>query len=152
MSDDSFRIAELLLDGYTCSHVLVKLALEAQGRDNPDIVRAMSGLALGMGQGFNCGSLTGGCCVLGLYGGKAGENQLGHPRFDIMLEEFSGWFESEMTARYGGIDCEKIIHFDPALKQERCPGIVLECWEKANEILAKHGVDLAQPAQDNWEE
>ncbi len=39
MSDESFRIAELLLEGYTCSHILVKLALEAQGRDNPELVR-----------------------------------------------------------------------------------------------------------------
>ncbi len=70
MADESFRIAELLLDGHTCGHILVKLALEAQGRDDPDLVRAMSGLALGMGQGFNCGSLTAGCCVLGLYGGR----------------------------------------------------------------------------------
>ena len=100
MADESFRIAELLLDGYTCGQILVKLALEAQGRDNPDLVRAMSGLALGMGQGFNCGSLTGGCCVLGLYGGRSDENQPGHPRFDIMVEEFSGWFESEMTEKY----------------------------------------------------
>ena len=58
MDDESFRIAELLLQGYTCGHVLAKLALEAQGRDDPDLVRAMSGLALGMGRGLNCGSLT----------------------------------------------------------------------------------------------
>jgi hypothetical protein len=152
MADESFRIAELLLDGYTCGHILVKLALEAQGRDNPDLVRAMSSLALGMGQGFNCGSLTGGCCVLGLYGGRSDENQPGHPRFDIMLEEFSGWFESEMKEKFGGIDCERIIHFDPALKQERCPGIILDCWLKANEILAKYKVDIGQPAQTAWEE
>jgi Putative redox-active protein (C_GCAxxG_C_C) len=152
MADESFRIAELLLDGYTCAQVLVKLALEAQGRDNPELARAMAGLALGMGQGFNCGSLTGGCCVLGLYGGRSDENLPGHPRFDIMLEEFSGWFESEMTAKYGGIDCEKIINFDAALKQERCPGIILDCWLKAREILERHKVDMTEPAQATWED
>ncbi|MGO9483333.1 MAG: DVU_1555 family C-GCAxxG-C-C protein [Rhodomicrobium sp.] len=152
MADESFRIAELLLDGHTCGQILVKLALEAQGRDDPDLVRAMAGLALGMGQGFNCGSLSGGCCLLGLYGGRSDENQPGQPRFDIMLEEFSGWFESEMTEKYGGINCEDIIHFDPALKQERCPGIILDCWLKAKEILAKHKVDIALPAQTSFEE
>ena len=152
MSDESFRIAELLLEGYTCGHILVKLALEEQARDNPDLVRAMSGLALGMGQGFNCGSLTGGCCVLGLYGGRADVNQPGHPRFDIMIEEFSAWFEREMTAKYGGIDCEKIINFDVALKQERCPGIILDCWRRAKEILAKHKVDITQEPPATWEE
>ena len=105
-----------------------------------------------MGQGFNCGSLTGGCCVLGLYGGRADVDQPGHPRFDIMLEEFTGWFESEMTAKYGGIDCEKIINFDPALKQERCPGIILDCWNRAKEILAKHQVDITQEPPVTWGE
>ncbi len=60
MADESFRIAELMLEGDTCGHILAKLALEAVGRDNPDLVRAMSGLAVGMGRGFNCGCLTGG--------------------------------------------------------------------------------------------
>jgi Putative redox-active protein (C_GCAxxG_C_C) len=152
MSDESFRIAELLLDGYSCGHILMKLALEEQGRDNPDLVRAMSGLALGMGQGFNCGSLSAGCCVLGLYAGKSSGGEPGHPRFDIMLEQFSGWFDSEMTARYGGIDCGKIMHFDSALKQERCPGIILDSWLKAKEILDKHKVDITQPAQGAWDE
>ena len=58
MTEESFRIAELLLDDFKCSHVLMRLALEAQGRDDPDLVRAMSGLAFGMGQGFNCGALS----------------------------------------------------------------------------------------------
>ena len=65
MSEESFRVAELLLDDFKCSHILMRLALEAQGRDDPDLIRAMSGLALGMGQGFNCGALSAGCCVIG---------------------------------------------------------------------------------------
>jgi hypothetical protein len=150
VADESFRIAGLLLEGYTCAQVLVKLALETQGSENPELVRAMEGLALGMGLGFNCGCLTGGACVLGLYGGRADEAQPSHPRFDIMQEEFAGWFESEMTAKYGGIDCEKIIGFDPALKHQRCPGIILDCWMKATEILEKHRVDITQPAQAEW--
>jgi hypothetical protein len=44
MADESFRIAELMLEGDTCGHILAKLALEAVGRDNPDLVRAMSAL------------------------------------------------------------------------------------------------------------
>ena len=127
MSDDSFRIAELLLQGDTCSHILPKLALEALGRENPELVRALSALAVGMGRGLNCGSLTGGCCVLGLYGGRFDENESVHPRFDLMLEEFTGWFEREMTEKYGGVNCREIINFDVVLKQQRCPGIILEC-------------------------
>ena len=97
MDDESFRIAELLLQGYTCGHVLAKLALEAQGRDDPDLVRAMSGLALGMGRGLNCGALSGGCCILGLYGGRANDDEQVHPRYDLMIEQFSAWFVDAMA-------------------------------------------------------
>jgi hypothetical protein len=145
MADDSFRVAEWLLEGFTCGHILAKLALEAQGRDDPDLVRAMSGLAVGMGQGFNCGCLTGGCCVLGLYGGRSEENERPHPDFDVMIERYSGWLAGVMTDKFGGIDCKDVINFDPALKQQRCPGLILESWEKIKEILAEHGVDLAAP-------
>ena len=41
MSEESFRVAELLLDDFKCSHILMRLALEAQGRDDPDLIRAM---------------------------------------------------------------------------------------------------------------
>jgi hypothetical protein len=148
MNDESFRVAELLLEGFTCGHVLMKLALESQGRDNPDLVRAMSGLAMGMGQGLNCGALSGGCCVLGLYAGRGTEDQQVHPFFDVMLEEFSGWFESEATAKYGGVNCADIINFDPALKHQRCPALILEVWAKAKEILAKHEVDVNEPPRE----
>lgn len=144
----SFRIAELLLEGYKCSHILMKLALEARGTDNPELVRAMSGLALGMGQGFNCGCLTGGCCVLGLCAGGINEDQPPRENFDAILEEFAGWFDCAMTEKYGGINCADIMKFDLTLKQQRCPALILEAWEKAGEILAKYEADVTQPPQN----
>ena len=152
MDDESFRVAELLLQGYTCGHVLAKLALEAIGRDNPDLVRAMSGLAVGMGRGLACGSLSGGCCVLGLYGGRSADDEPVHPRFDLMIEQFSGWFIDEFGAKYGGVDCKDIIAFDPELKQQRCPAVILESWRKIKQILAEHHVVVAGPAPAPWRE
>ena len=146
MSNYSFRIAELRRQGDTCGQILAKLALEAQGRNNPELARAMSGLELGMRQGFNCGALIGGCLVLGLYGGRADKNETAHPHFDLMIEEFAGWFEAEMGDKFGGINCEDIINFDPARRKERCQGIVLESWLKIKEILAKHHANVEEPA------
>ncbi len=143
--DTTFRIAEMLLSGLKCSHVLMKLALEAQGRDDPDLVRAMSGLALGMGQGFNCGALSGGCCVLGLIAGRAGEDEAEDPRFASVLDAFSGWFHTAAKQRFGGIDCADIMKFDQALKAQRCPALIGEVWDKLNEILAEHGIDPTEP-------
>jgi hypothetical protein len=148
MTDDdvSFRVAELLLQGFKCSHILMMLALEAQGRDNPDVVRAMSGLALGMGQGFNCGALSGGCCVIGLCAGRAREEDADDPRFAAALDDFTGWFHGLAKDRYGGIDCADIMQFDPELKNQRCPGLIIETWRKVAEGLAEHGIDIAEPA------
>jgi C_GCAxxG_C_C family probable redox protein len=145
MADESFHVAELLLEDFKCSHILMKLALEAQGRDSPDLVRAMSGLALGMGQGFNCGALSGGCCVLGLYAGRAGKDEDADPRFAAMLDDFTDWFHSDAKEHYGSIDCCDIMRFDPALKNERCPPLILKVWEKLEETLREYGIDPAEP-------
>ncbi len=143
MAEESFRVVELLLQGFKCSHVLMKLALEAQGRHDPDLVRAMSGLALGMCQGLNCGALSAGCCVLGLYAGRDAEDAEEDPRFDAMLDEFTWWFQTYAKEHYGGVDCSAIMQFDPALKQERCPSLILKVWEKLEETLRNHEIDVA---------
>ncbi len=150
MTEESFRIAELLLDDFKCSHVLMRLALEAQGRDDPDLVRAMSGLAFGMGQGFNCGALSAGCCVIGAYAGRGGDNEHEHPELAGMLDDFAGWFNAAAISQYGGINCSDIMKFDEALKRERCPALINACWGKIKDTLADHGVDItAAPSEEN---
>lgn len=145
MSDQDFRIAELLIGDFKCSHILMMLALEAQNRASPDVVRAMSGLALGSGQGFNCGLLTGGACVIGLCAGRGSETETDDPRLAAALDDFTGWFHATMNDRFGGIDCADIMKFDPALRAERCPGLIGEVWDKLCECLDSHGIDIANP-------
>ena len=144
--DVAFRIAEMLASGMKCSHVLMTLALETRGETAPELVRSMSGLALGMGQGFNCGSLSAGCCVLGLHAGRAVEAEAEDPRFASMLDDFSGWFHAMATERWGGIDCATIMKFDPALKAQRCPAMIGEVWDRLEETLREAGLD---PAEQN---
>jgi len=146
--DDSFRIAEMLAAGMKCSHVLMTLALEARGETDPKLVRAMSGLALGMGQGFNCGALSAGCCVLGLHAGRAREDEADDPRFAAMLDDFSGWFHTLAEKRWGGIDCADIMKFDPALKAERCPALIAEVWDEVVATLREKGLDPAAANPD----
>ena len=139
--DTSFRIAEMLASGLKCSHILMTLALEARGESDPALVRAMSGLALGMGQGFNCGTLSAGCCVLGLHAGRAREDENDDPRFAAMLDAFSGWFHTMAQQRWGGIDCSDIMKFDPMLKASRCPALIAEVWGQLEQTLEDHGFD-----------
>ena len=49
MGDEVFRMFELHSQGYTCSQILVTLGLEAQGKINPDLVKAVHGLGGGIG-------------------------------------------------------------------------------------------------------
>lgn len=72
MSDEIARMGQLHLQGFHCSQIMLILGLERQGKTNPDLVRAMTGLAGGLGfGGKNCGALTGAACLLGLYAGRA---------------------------------------------------------------------------------
>ncbi|HVN20596.1 MAG TPA: C-GCAxxG-C-C family protein [Dongiaceae bacterium] len=145
MSDDTFRIAELEMRGYGCSQILALMALEAQGRENPELVRAMSGLLLGMGCGKVCGALTGGCCVLGIYAGKGSEDSNADPRLPLMLGRFVEWFETEFKGRFGSIDCCGIVQDDARQRMARCPLIVTETLGKIREILAENDFHFDEP-------
>jgi C_GCAxxG_C_C family probable redox protein len=148
MADESMRMLELGFQGFNCSQILVLLALEAQGKRNPDLVRATSGLLAGLGCGKVCGALTGGCCVLGLYAGKAHARENADERLQTMLTQFVEWFEEEFTSLYGGINCAEIVQDDARLRLFRCPDIVRRTYEKLTEILEENNYDLSQPAED----
>ena len=58
MNDVFFKMVEMTQQGFYCSQILIKLGLENQGKENEDLVRAMAGLAGGLGfAGKNCGTL-----------------------------------------------------------------------------------------------
>jgi len=144
MNDQSFRMFELATQGFGCSQILAQMALEEQGKANPDFVRAMTGLLSGMSCGKVCGALTGACCVLGLYAGKGSAEEHADPRLKLMLSQLVEWFEAEYTSRYGSTECAGIVGDDPKLRQTRCPQIVAETFEKLKKILADNRYDLGQ--------
>jgi len=144
MNDDLMRMIELSQKGFFCSQILVIIALEAQGKENADLVRAMSGLLEGVGScGKICGALTGGACVLGLYMGKGHAGEKADERLKLMINELMEWFENEYTSRYGGIECSQILLDDARNRLTRCPSIVLETLAKIKEILSQHGYSLS---------
>jgi hypothetical protein len=143
MTDELRRIAELLQQRFCCSQVLSLMALEAQGKENPDLVRAMRGLCRGIGSsGGTCGSLTGAACLLGLYAGRGLPAKTEDRQLDLMLDELVDWFKDQVGQRYGGIRCDEILAGDPFNQAIRCPGIVVETWQKVRDILVANGYDL----------
>ncbi len=139
---------ELALQGFGCSQILVKMALEAQGKDHVDLVRAVSGLHGGLGfSGKTCGALTGGCCVLGLYAGRGAAGEVEDARLMPMVQELVEWFEQEYGPRYGGIDCATILQDDSRNRLARCPEIVTAVFEKIAQILSANDYALEHGSQ-----
>ena len=145
MNDDAFRMMDLAMKGFQCSQILVQLSLEAQGKENPELVSAMTGLTGGMGCGRICGALTGGCCVLGLYAGKKAAEHNADDRLQAMLSSFVDWFEAEYTARYGSVECSGIVQDDMRNRMNRCPSIVMESLGKLKEILEANNYEFSNP-------
>jgi C_GCAxxG_C_C family probable redox protein len=127
--------------GFFCSQILMLLALEEEGGENPDLIRAMSGLNGGLGFcGKICGALTGGCCLIGYYTGKGEAEELESGDAQAMIRELVDWFEETVGPMYGGTDCAAILDGDPVNQMKRCPQIVEAVYGKAKEILHNYGV------------
>lgn len=144
MSEEMFRMFELAQQGFACSQILLIVGLEAHGKSNPDLVRAMTGLAGGMGfSGETCGALTGGACLLGLYAGKGTADETPHDKFDLMVNELVDWFK-EVAAEGGGVNCSDILGEDQVYKTAtpKCGNIVSSTLEKVKELLSNNGIDF----------
>ncbi|ABQ25208.1 DVU_1555 family C-GCAxxG-C-C protein [Geotalea uraniireducens] len=136
------RMMELSYNGYYCSQILVILALEAQGKSNPDLIRAMGGLANGCGfAGGPCGTLTGAACLLSLYAGKGTDEEYEDERLKYMLQDLGEWFSQTYGSRYGDVTCESIVGDRTEIRQ-RCGAIVAETYAKVMELLTASGYDV----------
>ena len=140
MADKTFRMFDLARQGLKCSQILLQLGLELQGKDNPDVIRTVSGLAGGLGfSGRICGALTGGVCLLSLY---AADN----PRLYLMIDELVSWFEQQ----HPSINCVDIIDGDPKQKLDavKCGAIVTAVFEKTAAILEQENISLIGDSDD----
>ena len=135
------RMLELSNQGYYCAQILLILALESEGKEDPDLIRAMSGLNGGMGfTGHLCGALTGGCCLLGYFCGKGEAEEMEARESSQVIGEFVEWFRGFTEEAYGGFDCDHILEGDPSNKMRRCPEIVEGVFRKCMELLSEHGL------------
>jgi hypothetical protein len=143
MDETQIRMMQLAARGYACSQIIIQLALEARGEENPSLVRAMAGLAYGCAGGHaTCGSLTGGCCLIALYAAKGSDAEAASDRLQLMLSDLVDWFNDAVGSRFGGILCATITGEDgPAAARQRCGTIVADTVEKAMAILLANGFD-----------
>lgn len=130
------RVMELAQMGYECSQILMMIALDLEGKSNPDLIRAVSGLSRGMRSGAKpCGCLSGGACVLGLYGGKGEDEEIEDPEMKDYIGEYVSWFEATVGSCYGGTDCFQIVEGDFSRAVATCLPIMEASAEKLIEMI-----------------
>ena len=138
-----FHLLQLANQEYSCSQILLQMNLENQGKENPELVRAVGGLVGGLGySGKLCGALTSAACLLSLYAGKGSPDEVEDSRVNEMIAELVQWFEQEFGPRYGGINCLEILDGDYSNRVQRCPEILLSTNRKMQEILEAHSYNV----------
>lgn len=141
LTGEQMSMVQRVHQGFHCTEVLMFAGLEAQGKSNPDLIRAVSALAGGVGfSGEVCGALTGGACLLGLYAGRGHESEKADKNLNIMVDELVDWFSVKYGEQYGGIRCREITEDDPRNTPLRCPRIVAGVLKKAKSLLSEYGV------------
>jgi C_GCAxxG_C_C family probable redox protein len=147
--EDIDRMMALKQQGFFCSQILIIMGLDLQGKSNPDLVRAMQGLAGGLGfTGDTCGALTGGACLLGLYAGKGLPEEQEDQRLLFMIEDLVKWFKEGFGDQYDGITCNQILEDNAKNMALRCPNLVAGTYQKVKELLIENGFDLYGAADE----
>jgi C_GCAxxG_C_C family probable redox protein len=126
-------------------------ALEIQGKENPDVVRAMTGFAGGLGwTGDLCGVLTGAVAVLGLYAGKGSSADQDDVRLMFMVEDLLKWFKEGFGEKYGGIHCQEILGLNTGkIDMDRCIAMITETMQYVKELLVENGFELSGQVLDD---
>ncbi len=147
MDDTRMMILELGSKGYSCAQILLAGGLRLMGRENPDLVRAMAGLAQGVGCSGNiCGAVSGGACLIALHTGKGLDNEQPITAGQALMEELLDWFRSEVCAG-GEITCDALLGVTQEngvcrlMEPVRCGDLVAKVWEKALALLLAAGID-----------
>ena len=136
------RMIELAEEKYNCSQIMMILSLEQKGWENPELVRAMSGLGDGCGF-FNetCGIMTSAAAILGLLAGNGDKPQTQSENLLPVLQDLSEWFQTEIGAHHNGTRCQDIVGDRVGTDEGKqiCGGVLLRTHIKVNELLSNYG-------------
>ena len=148
MDDTQMMVLELGSKGYSCAQIVVAGGLRLLGRENPDLVRAMAGLAQGVGcSGEICGALSGGVCLIAMHTAKGADNEDPLPEAQPLMNALVEWFREEECSG-GGISCDAILEDSGACNRQmdaiRCGKLVADVWNRAVNLLVENGIDPTQ--------
>ena len=135
------RMLKLSSQGFACAQIMMILTLEAENKEDPDLIRVLGALNNGFrDNGLVCGAFTGGACMLSYYAGQGESDEVADPDYDAMTQELFTWFDDTIGEQYGGITCPVILEGDMSNKLTRCPDIVERAFNKTIEILDEKGL------------
>ena len=147
LSDIQLQLLQWSSKGYCCSQILVGMALEFSGIENPPLLRAAEGLCSGMSScNGTCGLLTGGSLLLGLYAGHDAETEEKNEHLPLLLESFTDWFTQKTTEQYGGISCGQILGEtceSPLPDTTKCGSLLAETFSYIESLLAEYDYDIS---------
>jgi hypothetical protein len=139
---------ELAALGYSCAQIVMIGGLRLMGRENPDLVRAMAGLAGGASCGAICGALTGGISLISLHTAKGLDDERPLPGGRTLAGALIKWFKEEELGGRVGLNCSDIFEaagqsldngeMNPAAG---CGELVEHAWIKAVQILTENNID-----------
>jgi C_GCAxxG_C_C family probable redox protein len=151
MDMQGFDIYKLASQGYCCTQILMILVLQAEGRENYDLIRAANGMCVGMQCQGTCGAISGIIMAFGLYAGRGRPEDERSEKLRIMSEEFTNWFKEE----YKSTLCRELVTVDiftdegEEVYPVKCGEIILKAYNKMKDILLDHDYELGE--RDNGE-
>ena len=156
MFDDArLRVMELAGEGYSCAQIVLCMGLDLLGRENPGLVRSMSGLAMGARYGSICGALTGGLCLIALHTGKGRALERPLPQGTTLMDSLLTWFIVEELGGEIEPNCAEILEsrgrrFDlSAGPSSACADLAAHIWTKAVFLLREYGLDPARGREED---
>lgn len=148
LDETRMLVLELAAQGYSCAQIVMLMGLRLMGRENPDLTRAMSALAMGARSGAICGALTGGMCLIAVHAAKGRDDERPEALNTAMMGALTKWFILEELGGKVEPDCAAIFEaggrrFDAASSSPAagCADIVARTWARAVGILGENGLD-----------
>lgn len=143
MDELALELFQLSAKGYCCSQMMLKMALDLEEKQNPDLIRTVGGLCNGIGNSQKtCGVISGGIGIFGLYAGKGKDQEYRKSDYHAMVAEYMEWFEEA----FGATDCIDLIGVtefqDPqhdTSYQVKCGDMIQKGYLQVMEILSEHG-------------
>jgi hypothetical protein len=127
---------ELSHQGFACAQVMMQLVLDAEDKQNADLIRTVGALNNGVrDNALVCGAFLGGACVISYYAGQGEPDEMTAGAYDELTQELFHWFVEQVVGPRGGISCPQMLSHDDANKLLICPDAVERTFNRAIELL-----------------